>query len=1188
MADIIVKEDGTADEDSLADAIDSAVAGDEIEIQGTWSAVETGNLSISLGGLTIKATGDAAFPGYPNLEGPATHFRFQRSATNGHTIYISGTGTNTYTFEGLDLSIGTTGTSDEVIRCDRADTTYIFKKCGIWATRSISDQDGIYTYRCDCTIEVENCMFWNFGRAGIDIQNYNAGVDVTINLDVNSSTFYNCSSDTGEASGGGIVIYHSGTNSVFNVNVFNCLLQGSGGESSDDINDYSGGGTLNFELEDSIFDTATTAWLLVDSNCDGADDGIAAHGYPDSGEYVVYQRVNCYDVDLRLKDDSTYNLPQGYHSNGTGTNTGLTMPTDDICGNTRSTPHCVGAHHAQTFSAPSEVYAVGYRTTHSESSNDSGSISVQVPSGADICVVSIVGEMDTTTKAHFFEDGELCWDDGGTNDFTHIVSSGMASGVKHVSMYYMTSDDTNWPGSGAKTLYFDLPGTSTPDHGMNYCIAFYKNVDKSSPITTTDTDHYETGQDAESCNLTINSGDMTIGAAYSESALLSLPEFSSTYYDQVSIWNSVDVKGCYTQVAERADNGELRFNTTSNLTDIYDVCYVVLKYSAPGGTTYQETVTDGMDLGETLSPLQELINSLSDGIDLGETLSAKQELVNALSDGISLTDTPTSAMTVVAALLDGFEISEVVLPQPVYRIPASAQIIQSSTTADSSSISVPTDADFAIVFITYFESPTDDLIELNWDDGGEIDFTEIEVFQGSGCGAVAAYYMTAADANWPGSGVSTLYRTHDAALNEGSNLIIAFYKDVHQTSPIIDFETASSAGDNQTVENPALSGMGIGDMAVAVAYSYDGGGSVDFAPSGYGQTSIWVNSFYNDCALNFAQELEEDVMRLENADYPSMIVVGLRAKGKPTGAQTYQETALDGFDLGETIANVQTATESIVDGLDVSENNTNMQTLINALSSGVSMGDSDLGYATLVEAVSDGAEFSDTLSNVITSPQGISDGLTIGESLVASVVAIVALSSGVSLGELVTGDDVSSGIVSGIASDGLTLAENITNRMDAVNTLLESLALGESTSTIATALRAVFDGIDFSDSPSWSGITAEILTDGFVLSDGLLNALTYIASVIEGIEVSDSDSSQLIFQVVVSDNIRMAQTLSSIITAVASLSDGISLTDFPVTITAEGNISITFTLKRGKVTFLLKKGSTNFELKKSTTDFTLH
>jgi len=152
----IVQEDGGGDYTTLA----AAVAANEttIEIQETWSAPETANITIDDANTTIIATGASKVTPARHVAGTPDHFILEDNA-GGDVINVTVDGV---ILDGLDIKQTGTGASDEGIDFNDTNATLTIQNCILSATTYTDQQDGIYIdNEADLTINVINTIILN-------------------------------------------------------------------------------------------------------------------------------------------------------------------------------------------------------------------------------------------------------------------------------------------------------------------------------------------------------------------------------------------------------------------------------------------------------------------------------------------------------------------------------------------------------------------------------------------------------------------------------------------------------------------------------------------------------------------------------------------------------------------------------------------------------------------------------------------------------------------------------------------------------------------------------------------------------------------------------------------------------------------------------------------------------------------
>lgn len=326
MARVYVKADGSGDYTTLAAAIGAGQT--DIEIQGTWNNAETSQYTVSAA-TTIRATGDAKHPGH--LASSPTHWRARPTAA-GHVFTTSAD----LTLIGLDIQNGSTGTSDECVRIDGDNITVSATDCLIGFSSKNSQQDLCYSnQKTGITVNLTNTIGYNAGRSGVGA--YSGFGSMTLTVNINACSFYDIGS-LNEGRAGIIGV------SDFNVTaaVFNSLLHVTGAYAT---SERVFGRTVGSEVMSIACDRCITNQDQID-HCTETDTLLSATWTDDNtkssdGDWVIVGDLTASTLDLRLQDN-TYNEAQGAHSDSSGA--GLTMPSTDMLGETRSAPYCIGAY----------------------------------------------------------------------------------------------------------------------------------------------------------------------------------------------------------------------------------------------------------------------------------------------------------------------------------------------------------------------------------------------------------------------------------------------------------------------------------------------------------------------------------------------------------------------------------------------------------------------------------------------------------------------------------------------------------------------------------------------------------------------------------------------------------------------------------------------------------------------------
>jgi len=381
MAQVTVKPSGQGgDYTSLSGALSASET--DILIDGTWSAVETGNLTVSTASTSIAVSSSAKHPGYDH--GTLAWYRLQNSSS-GHVLTISA---NNCTIDGLDIKQNDDGNSDECIRVNGAYTSTI-KNSLLHFSGKNTDQDGIYCSTAGAAITVEQCIMWQGGRAGINLQT-DAGV---IDLDVNGCTFYNFGDNTlgpKEYDSGGVACKVQNVADDHNINLFNTISMDHDGDLSAgsrrlghlDIVEYIYGGSF----------AATPVWDIhncIGSEADafsdfdsGASNCLYSHNITDDdtkssdGDWVIVEDITT-NIDLRLVDQ-TYNEAQDMHSSSSGA--GLSIPSTDIVGTSRpqNTNYDCGAFEIAAATVSFSANITGSSSTSNIANNVARDLSASI------------------------------------------------------------------------------------------------------------------------------------------------------------------------------------------------------------------------------------------------------------------------------------------------------------------------------------------------------------------------------------------------------------------------------------------------------------------------------------------------------------------------------------------------------------------------------------------------------------------------------------------------------------------------------------------------------------------------------------------------------------------------------------------------------------------------------------------
>jgi hypothetical protein len=331
MAAISVQQGGGGDYTTLEAAVENAstVDGDVITISGTWTIREDTRIAVA-DALTIVATGDSKQIARPWRSGDTHYQHRSTSNTSGnHSFTITDAGA--VTFEDIDIIHDGTGVSNEMFRNNIANT-FVARRCvlGFGVAGGTDQQDLLYT-ETTANVTFENCIFYNVYRGVVDMTGTTPG---TINI--NSCTAYAMGFSNSETSRSGLV--GKNTSSAVTINIFNTLCFMTNLNHQVCTNSTSANTTANVERLVTNSTQAPVILAPATTSYAGNVEDAVINATDTLGNYIVTSITNPYDLTLL---DSANNAAIGAHSDGTGG--GLTMPSTDILGTTRTAPYDIGA-----------------------------------------------------------------------------------------------------------------------------------------------------------------------------------------------------------------------------------------------------------------------------------------------------------------------------------------------------------------------------------------------------------------------------------------------------------------------------------------------------------------------------------------------------------------------------------------------------------------------------------------------------------------------------------------------------------------------------------------------------------------------------------------------------------------------------------------------------------------------------
>lgn len=190
------------------------------------------------------------------------------------------------------------------------------------------------------------------------------------------------------------------------------------------------------------------------------------------------------------------------------------------------------------------------------------------------------------------------------------------------------------------------------------------------------------------------------------------------------------------------------------------------------------------------------------------------------------------------------------------------EALNQSSVDGSIVITVPTDADLILVCGSGYSINGDERLysALNFDNTTSQHFTKVlsQRYNATFTGAtLEAFFMASTDTNWPGTGAQTLY-FDGVGFGEGFNNYVFYARGVGNLSaPIIDSDSA----DNSSAYTGSLTGVGVNDISVVIAYEY--AQAPDVNPAGTGQTAQIESAAFNNAGFSLGYELGESAMRVD-------------------------------------------------------------------------------------------------------------------------------------------------------------------------------------------------------------------------------------------------------------------------------------------------------------------------------------
>jgi hypothetical protein len=242
--------------------------------------------------------------------------------------------------------------------------------------------------------------------------------------------------------------------------------------------------------------------------------------------------------------------------------------------------------------------------------------SITIPVDAEAVLVICAGTY-TAGSANGF--AELNWDDGGTNDFDLVVSNSDTTAPYDLFAYIMTDESADWPGTGSQTLYH-APDYNPSEGGAVIAVAL-KGLDTTDPIGDTDATKNE-GTSYTPTLSNVASGDLVFCC---------IADYSSRTVS-VDETQTEAASGTLSQVdyIVSYEDGEDQPTSETTSTGYTGRIHFVVEQASAGGTTYEVSVSDGVDFSDSPGA------AVTPSAVTWSLLDSDEAIVNS-RDGVSVT-----------------------------------------------------------------------------------------------------------------------------------------------------------------------------------------------------------------------------------------------------------------------------------------------------------------------------------------------------------------------------------------------------------------------------------------------------------------------------------------------------------------------------------------------------------------------
>lgn len=301
----------------------------------------------------------------------------------------------------------------------------------------------------------------------------------------------------------------------------------------------------------------------------------------------------------------------------------------------------------------------------------------------------------------------------------------------------------------------------------------------------------------------------------------------------------------------------------------------------------------------------------------------------------------------------------------------------------------------------------------------------------------------------------------------------------------------------------------------------------------------------------------------------------------------YQSYITDGIEASDIVAALALFSAESVDGIDFSDSTTYISTILSNLFDGFVMSDVSAARSDLSSSLSDGFILTDLNSVQVSFTGAAVDDLMLSDTIAATAILAAISADGIIFSEALIGD--LSGFIQALAQDGLLLSDSASVGAQLLALVTDAFDLSESVIPILTMLAQVADGLDLGSASAAGAILVAQLTDGIELGDltsAQITAAVIAGSILDGIVFNDVGQVDATFDVSVSDAIVMSDVVNTLVRFATIASDGLILSDVAFHFVASGEVTITFTVRQGKITFIVRQPAATFESRQPAIRFT--